>query len=90
MGGIFKGAAKAVGSLLGKKPSQQAQAAPAGVQPTAPAAAAMTAPAEGLPTAPGATGTMGATGAKKSTGRRRGRMETLLGELGGTFERFGD
>lgn len=48
---------------------------------------------EGTPTAPqaGATGTMGAGGTKKGTSaRRRGRLETLLTEMGGSIERFGD
>lgn len=94
MGGV----AKAIGGLFGGRKGGSASAptivqpGPATGAPAAEAAAAV-APPEGTPTSPqaGATGSMGAAGAKKSSSsRRRGRLETLLTEMGGSIERFGD
>lgn len=62
--------------------------------PAAAAAAPAVTPPPAAPTQqPGTNvtevGTMGAAGSGKTSSRRRGRLETLLSDLGGATERFG-
>lgn len=87
MGGMVKSVAKIFGG--GSKQAPQRTIMDQNPAPSAPVASAATAPAGPEATVGSQVGSMGASETKKSS-RRRGRMETLLSELGGSVERFGD